>query len=226
MKVSNIENFNTFRSHIKSLMTNQVWLKALSNQDINITVNNETDYLNIKNIPQCANCQQLGHTKNFEKENRDVSSVQNTKECKKQRNTVATCALYHEKGYPANYKGCIVYKKKLQELQHKTVSAVQRLQQVHDKVQKPVISTGAGDNRPQEIAMPSTSSYSADVKKPKGTLAKEQNTVTNEPTIIDKMELLSDFPTEIRKNFSQLSSRVTNMEKSKTSKSGVNKNKN
>ncbi|KAL3265489.1 hypothetical protein HHI36_009693 [Cryptolaemus montrouzieri] len=91
----------------------------------------------------------------------------NTKERKIQRNTVASCALCNEKGQLANYTECIVYKNKPEELQPKKITAIQNLQQVHDKAQEPVNAIVTGDSKPQEIAMPSKSSYSAVVVKPK-----------------------------------------------------------
>jgi len=48
IKVSNVSNFNTFRSQIKGVATNSVYFTASSNQDINITVSDENDYRNIK----------------------------------------------------------------------------------------------------------------------------------------------------------------------------------
>lgn len=64
-------------------------------------------------IPQCARCQQYGHTKNnCMRPFRCVKCAEGhrTTDCpKKDRNTPATCALCHGE-HPANYKGCRVYK--------------------------------------------------------------------------------------------------------------------
>lgn len=64
-------------------------------------------------IPQCARCQQYGHTKNnCMRPYRCVKCAKGhkTTDCpKKDRNTPATCALCLGE-HPANYKGCQVYK--------------------------------------------------------------------------------------------------------------------
>lgn len=64
-------------------------------------------------IPQCARCQQYGHTKNnCMRPYRCVKCAKGhkTTDCpKKDRNTPATCTLCHG-DHPANYKDCHVYK--------------------------------------------------------------------------------------------------------------------
>ena len=44
IKVSNVNDFNIFRTQIKSVVTKPIHFKAVSNNDINITVDDETDY--------------------------------------------------------------------------------------------------------------------------------------------------------------------------------------
>lgn len=339
IKVSNIDNFNLFRAQIKGVAANRVQFKALSNNDINVTVNNEIDYRNIKkhlikiknnketannpfnklefhtyqlktdrwyrvvirglpsttnhddikteledyghqvatvtpivkkttntngekqikafplfyvdlvqnennkniyeikylvdckitieppkknnSIPQCTNCQQLGHTKNFcSREARCVKCAgkHHTSLCRKQRNSVATCALCNEKGHPANYKGCAVYKKKVKELGPRRVTAVQRLRQ--DNSAK---SSAVEMHKPQKTTQPPKVTNMSNEKQDE---IKKQEPVTNEPTMIDMMSMLSEFQTEMRQNFSQLANRVEKLEKSRTSQTKSKRNSN
>jgi len=68
-----------------------------------------------KGIPQCIQCQQLGHTKNFC--TREAICVKcagkhATSTCNKKPNSTPKCALCQQEGHTANYKGCSVYQKK------------------------------------------------------------------------------------------------------------------
>lgn len=159
----------------------------------------------VRGIPQCTNCQQLGHTKNFcNRQTKCVKCAGNhhTKECKKSRNIIPTCALCGQKGHPANYKGCETYQKRLKAQQQKKVTVVQRLQQKVDKQNEPAkhITTGV--------------SYAQAVKTLNGKQNQEikQNIATTEPTISDMMKMLCEFQTEMRQNFSQLANRVEKLE--------------
>lgn len=83
-----------------------------------------------KDIPQCTNCQQLGHTKRFcFRQSKCVKCAENhhTKQCKKQISTAPTCALCQQK-HTANYKGCTVYQKKLKSQQNIKTNVIQRVQ--------------------------------------------------------------------------------------------------
>jgi hypothetical protein len=71
-----------------------------------------------REIPQCARCQGFQHTKSYcNKHPKCVRCGQPhlTSECKKTRDTKATCANCGC-DHPANYKGCLVY----QSLQHQS----------------------------------------------------------------------------------------------------------
>lgn len=153
-------------------------------------------------IPQCTNCQQLGHTKNFcNRQAKCVKCAENhhTQQCQKPRNVMPTCALCGEKGHPASYKGCQVYQKKLNvQLPIKT-TVVQRLQQkpniLYDTVREGVSYAQVAktsNNKPLQEIRP----------KP----------VLNEPTISNIMKMLTEFQAEMRQNFSQLSERVEKLE--------------
>lgn len=65
-----------------------------------------------REIPQCQNCQRLGHTKAYcFRKPRCVKcgKFHDTKDCDKPKDTPAKCALC-EGDHPANYKGCSVFK--------------------------------------------------------------------------------------------------------------------
>lgn len=172
-----------------------------------------------RGIPQCINCQQLGHTKNFcNKQARCVKCAGNhhTKDCRKERNSTPTCVLCSQKGHTANYKGCSVYQNKLKAQQSKKETVVQRLKKA---------------TKPQESVKPSTSGLTyAQITKmsaDKQTQGKTQTTGNNEPNITDMMLMLREFQTEMRNNFSQLANRVKQLEKAaKPSNKQAKKNKN
>lgn len=76
----------------------------------------------IRQIPQCANCLRLGHTKNFcKRQTRCVKcgGLHSSKICKVSERKDLKCALC-EQNHPANYRGCRVYK----ELQQKKFPAL------------------------------------------------------------------------------------------------------
>lgn len=80
-----------------------------------------------RDIPQCANCQRYGHTKNFcHLQPRCVKCAgdHTTAQCsRKERSSAVKCILCNG-NHPANYKGCSVYK----DLRNKTY---QPLRQKH-----------------------------------------------------------------------------------------------
>ena len=44
IKVSNVNDFNTFGARVKSVVTKPIHFKVVYNNDIDITVDDETDY--------------------------------------------------------------------------------------------------------------------------------------------------------------------------------------
>lgn len=66
-----------------------------------------------RDIPQCSNCQQYGHTQKFcHRQSRCVkcAGYHHTADCpRKERSDKVKCILC-DGNHPANYKGCIVYK--------------------------------------------------------------------------------------------------------------------
>ena len=80
---------------------------ALENKVIQI----EPPRVNKRNIPQCARCQQYGHTRTYC--NKPFACVKcggpdNSKDCSKRKDKPAKCALSGG-NHPANYKGCEHY---------------------------------------------------------------------------------------------------------------------
>ena len=80
---------------------------ALENKVIQI----EPPRVNKRNIPQCARCQQYGHTRTYC--NKPFACVKcggphNSKDCSKRKDTLAKCTLSGG-NHPANYKGCEHY---------------------------------------------------------------------------------------------------------------------
>lgn len=173
-----------------------------------------------RGIPQCTNCQQLGHTKNFcSRQARCVKCAGNhhTTQCRKQSGSAPTCALCNQKGHTANYRGCEVYQRKLKSQQPKNTTVVQRLQKIPVKKQEQVKPSTTG------LSYAQVSKKSLD----KQTKNKTQETVTNEPTLTDMMLLLSQFQTEIKQSISQLARRVDKLEhKSKPPNKQVKKKNN
>ncbi len=170
----------------------------------------------VNGIPQCTNCQQLGHTKNFC--NRQAKCVKcagnhHTKECKKQRNSTPTCVLCGQKGHPASYRGCEVYQKKMKGQQSKKVSVVQRLQEKPRKQHETV--------KPINTEL----TYAQVTKKGKQNKNIQQNTVNNEPTIYDMMKMLSEFQTEIKQNLSQIAERLGKLENNSKTPNNTQKKK-
>jgi len=154
----------------------------------------------VTGIPQCTNCQQLGHTKNFC--NRQAKCVKcaeghQTKECKKPRNSMPTCVLCGKQGHPASYKGCEVYQRKVKAQLPRKTTVVQRLQekpnQQYDTVKEGVSYAQAANNL----------------------IIKKQNQeipATSEQTIDNIMKILGELQVEMRQNFSQLTIRVEKLE--------------
>lgn len=176
----------------------------------------------VNGIPQCTNCQQLGHTKNFC--NREAKCVKcagdhHTRECKKPRNITPSCILCGQRGHPASYKGCEAYQKKLKTQQPKKMTAVQRLQQKTGKQNEPNKQVISGVSYAQTVKAPAEK-QSQDIVR---------DTASNEPSIKDMMKMLSEIQTEMRTNFSQLANRVEQLEnnsKLPPTKNLKNKNKN
>ena len=82
-------------------------ITAIQNKIIHI----EPPRTNKNYIPQCARCQQYGHTRSYC--NRPYACIKcggqhNSAECKKSRDTPATCALCGG-NHPSNYKECESY---------------------------------------------------------------------------------------------------------------------
>ncbi|GBP64658.1 Nucleic-acid-binding protein from transposon X-element [Eumeta japonica] len=89
-----------------------------------------------REIPQCSNCQQYGHTQKFcHRQSRCVKCAEShhTKNCpRKERSDKVKCILC-EGNHPANYKGCIVYK----ELQNIKYPNTQPNKQKLKRTEKP-----------------------------------------------------------------------------------------
>lgn len=100
-----------------------------------------------RGIPQCTNCQQLGHTKSFcYRQTKCVKCAENhhTTKCNKQPNIAPSCALCQQQGHTANYKGCCVYQNKIKSQQNNRTSVVQRLQTKASKPQTTITPSTVG----------------------------------------------------------------------------------
>lgn len=127
--------------------------------------------------------------------------------------------LFGQSGHPANYKGCEIYQKKLKAQQPKRMTVVQRLQQKSCKQNEPIKQVTS------EVSYAQIVKTSSDKQSQETTY----EIATNEPTISDMMKMLSEFQNEMRKNFSQLGTRVGQLEKNSEpllTKRSKNKNKN
>lgn len=158
-----------------------------------------------KSIPQCTNCQQLGHTKgSCYRQSRCVKCAgpHHTTTCQKERNSVATCALCGEKGHPANYKGCPVYQAKQKSLQPRKQTVTQRLQ-----TKNPL--------HKQQTENPTAGRSNVDVKEKSADRQKKvKNQIADaEPTITDLMNMMHSFQAEFKQAMGQLSNRVEKLEK-------------
>jgi len=168
-----------------------------------------------KGIPQCTNCQQLGHTKSFcHRHSKCVKCADghHTKQCEKKRETEPTCALCQCKGHTANYKGCPVYQKKLKSQTQEKISAVQRMQ--------------ANAAKPQATAITTATSGITYAQYSKKTVNKphfdnEQSKINNEQQNNDIIKMLS----QIQQTLSQLTERVEKLEKLQTTKQKSQQNK-
>ena len=162
-------------------------------------------------IPQCSNCQQLGHTRNFcTRESRCVKCAgqHRTVSCTKKFNEAPKCVLCKQEGHTANYRGCSVYQKKLTSQNKPAKTALSRLRESH--------SEAATTLKPSETGL----SYAQVTKN--SNVNKSANT-TKEPSISDMMQILTD----INKNIGQLSNRLEKLEKLHLpNKSKVKQNKN
>lgn len=93
----------------------------------------------IYDIPQCKRCQEIGHSQNYcRKTPRCVKCGDNhhTNDCKKPKSTKSKCA--NCKGeHTSNYKGCPVYKERIQAMQRKKTTATERLRQKDAPITRP-----------------------------------------------------------------------------------------
>lgn len=175
----------------------------------------------VKAIPQCLNCQQLGHTKNFctrEAVCVKCAGKHQTINCTKKYNTAPKCALCQQEGHTANYKGCSVYQKRLKSQNQPAKSAVNRLR-----------ASSSGNNTQQKTIStlnPSTSglTFAQVTKNLNNTTTTKQIPQKNEPSISDILKLLIEMKTDI----GLLSNRLEKLEdiqnKPKNNKVKSNKN--
>jgi len=171
-----------------------------------------------RTIPQCTNCQQLGHTKSFcSRESRCVKCASNhhSTSCTKAPKTTPTCALCQESGHTANYKGCPVYQSKIKSLASTKTTTVQRLQE--DKLRRYPIS------RESDISYAQVAKSATKVTNEIMTTSNKIGISTNETSSNDILTLLK----QIQNTLAQLTSRVENLElQSKTQLSQGKKKKN
>jgi hypothetical protein len=103
------EHLNLFFVDLEPAKNNKEVYKITAIQ--NKIIHFEPPRTNKNHIPQCARCQQYGHTRNYC--NRPYACVKsggqhNSAECKKSRDSPEKCALCGG-NHPSNYKGCKSY---------------------------------------------------------------------------------------------------------------------
>lgn len=154
-----------------------------------------------RGIPQCTNCQQLGHTKSFcHRQTKCVKCAENhhSKQCKKQPGSAPTCALCQQKGHTANYKGCSVYQNKIKSQQNYKTNVIQRLQTKLAKPQTTITPTTDGLSYAQ-VSKLSVDKLNQDNKHIE---------VNNETNNNDIIKMLS----QIQQTLGQLAERVGKLE--------------
>jgi len=127
------KEFPQFNVEIKQNVNNTEVFKIVNIAHCKVTVEPPRK---TRGIPQCINCQQLGHTKSFcNREPRCVKCAEqhHYKDCKKPPDTIPTCALCLEKGHTANYKGCMIYQEKTKRDKINKSTAVSRIREHIDK---------------------------------------------------------------------------------------------
>jgi len=151
------------------------------------------------NIVQCMRCQQYGHTKSYCK--RPFLCVKcgghhNSKECKKSKDTPATCALCAG-NHPANYRGCEHYHNMLKESNtHR--NSTQRVQPIH---------TNTNDNNTHPSGNPTHTNTNDNHMQPSGNLQpRSYADVTRSSTnqVKDAATILTKLIDEFKGLFNQL----------------------
>lgn len=169
----------------------------------------------ITGIPQCTNCQQLGHTRNFCNRNPrcvKCAGEHHTRECKKQLSDKPICALCGQEGHPANYKGCQIYQKRVKAQETKRKTVVQRMQ---EKPSTPAEKVTAEKTYAQVVKATNNNQKQPNPQKTK-----------SDTFIYDIKEMISNFQIEIKQNLSQISKRMEQLEiEAKPSKKQDRKNK-
>ena len=162
-----------------------------------------------KGIPQCNNCQRLGHTKNFC--TREAICVKcagkhSTTVCTKKCNTAPKCALCQQEGHTANYKGCPIYQRKLNNQNQPSKSAVSRLRETKTDSKATINPTNTG----LTYAQVTKKQPLQPAKKQPVQPAKIQQ--TNEPSISDILTLLTLMKTDFNHSIELLTNRMDKLE--------------
>lgn len=157
----------------------------------------------VRGIPQCINCQQLGHTKNFC--TREAICVKcagkhSTKLCTKRPNVTPKCALCQHDGHTANYKGCPIYQKRIKSQNQQPKSAVNRLREEKLETKSTINPSNSGI------------SYAQVTKNSINESQKNQKKQANEPSLSEILKLLTELKTDIDRNIGQLSNRLAKLE--------------
>lgn len=204
-----IKKFPLFLVEMKQKDNNKEIFNIKTLQYCKITV--EAPY-QAKGIPQCQNCQQLGHTKNFCKRvpicvkcaGKHLSST-----CNKKQNVTPKCALCLQEGHTANFKGCSIYQKKIKSQNQQSKSTVQRLRESKNDT-TPSINPSSGLTYAQVTKNTSTGNV---------TNKNNNKSQTNEQSISEILKMLTD----INRNIGQLSNRLDKLETNPTAKNKKNK---
>lgn len=198
-KKTTIKRFPLFLIELKQQDNNKEIFNVKSLLHCKITVEAPKQ---VKGIPQCINCQQLGHTKNFcNRESRCVKCAGKhaTPTCNMKPNATPKCALCDGEGHTANYKGCPIYQRKIKSQNQKPKSAVERLRE--DKPKSTFNPTTPGQSYAQVTKNPYNESNEI--------VNKLQN---NEPSISDILSMLTVIKADINHNIELLSKRLDKLE--------------
>ena len=149
-------------------------------------------------IPQCKNCQEIGHSQNYCRQlPRCVKCGENhhSKACTKPKEEKGRCA--NCKGeHTANYKGCRIYQEKLHQQNKPRMTASERLR-VSDT--KNITYAQAAATKDTNITV---STLATTPSKPSD----------DTPTLADLVKIIQSLQTSFQSSLNELGNRLTNLE--------------
>lgn len=165
-----------------------------------------------RDIPQCANCQQYGHTKAYcwrkPKCIKCTGDHSSDKCARKGRSDNVKCVLC-EGNHPANYKGCIVY----QNLQKSRYPQLRRKHHMADQTKNPNTDTNTRINKliPSQ-SIPSGTTYAQSVKDRQTNRDKPPQDIVSQPDNgPNEMKELMDMFKQIMQQMMTLTNLITTL---------------